>query len=230
MQRILVVAMTVGGLAGCASEPSPELKTATAPPQETPTSQTSKAEASPTKAPQGKPPPADLSHLQGRCSEGSVQVGGSLDGKTPLCMAQDSYRSMMDKARKANAGQLDLEPSGCSKNPKKEAPVRAGYLGSGSRYVRLKNNGNVTLQARILDAKLEPVMKGTLRVLAGRDGEFRVPPGTYYLRYRVKENCQVIRSKNPVVIEKQHAGATIALKPIFVVGSKHRTKKVNEEL
>ncbi len=229
MQRILVVVMIAGGLGACASAPSAEPKTAKTSSKDTSATKTSATETPPKKVRKSKPT-ADLSHLRGRCSEGSVEVGDSPDSKFPLCMSEDFYLEMVEKTRKANAGELDLEPSGCSKDPKKEAPIRAGHLGSGSRYVRLKNNGNVTLQARILDAKLKPVMKGTLRIRSGSEGEFRVPPGTYYLRYRIKRNCQVIRSKKPVVIEEKHAGATIALKPIFVVGSSHKTKKVKEEL
>ncbi len=168
------------------------------------------------------------------CGPGAQQVGYFNDTGEPICMKlpppMPAFPTFPLNPPVATPAQGAAPSSDCARDPAREAPVRTGHLGSGSRYVELLNNGTVEIQARILGEDDAPVMPGTLRVPAGSKGRFMVEPGTYSLRYRLHPSCRVVRSEEPVALGARHAGVTIALTPIFVTGDDHEMRAVDEEL
>lgn len=131
----------------------------------------------------------------------------------------------------ASVEPLPAPPSShkCGQDHRSELPIVEGKVGDGERIVRLINNSKGDVQARLLDAKLEPVFAGTLRVAAGTTGEFHVDEGVYLLRYRLADGCQVRRGAKLVLTGKR-AGVEISIKPKFESGSKSNMRTVSEPL
>lgn len=117
----------------------------------------------------------------------------------------------------------------CGQDPAKESPIVEGQLGEGARVVRLINNSGSTIQARILDATLEPAVAGTLHVPSGTIGEFHVPEGQYVVRYRHGSSCEVRRGAK-LELTGPRAGVEIAIKAHFSKGTDSRMKTVKEPL
>ncbi len=134
------------------------------------------------------------------------------------------------EAAEAPPAEASPEPTTpCTRDPQREAPIAHGDLGQGSRTVELLNSGTVEVQLRLLDGQDQPVVAGTLVVPGQGRGVFHVPPGTYHLRMRENETCQV-QEGTPFTIEEIHAGVTISLTPIFVLGDHHELRDVDQEL
>lgn len=117
----------------------------------------------------------------------------------------------------------------CGQDPAEESPIVEGKLGDGERVVRLINNSSTTIQARILDAKLEPALAGTLHVPPGTVGEFYVPEGEYVVRYRHGKTCQVRRGAM-LLLTGPRAGVEIGINPHTDKGTKSRMQAVQEPL
>jgi hypothetical protein len=107
--------------------------------------------------------------------------------------------------------------------------VRADRLGDGERVIHVVNQTGSELQARLLDAQDRPALDGTLRLAAGANGEFHVPPGTYRLRYRLQPSCEVLRGSE-IRLTGNRSEAQIALKARSKSGAPDTVKRVREEL
>lgn len=129
----------------------------------------------------------------------------------------------------APEAKVDPPVHDCGQDPAKESPVTEGELGEGERLVRLINNSHGAIQARLLDADLEPAVEGTLHIQAGETGVFHVPEGVYVVRYRYGTNCSVRRG-NALRLLGKNAGVEIAIHPVFDEGSKANMKRVKEPL
>ncbi len=81
----------------------------------------------------------------------------------------------------------------CVKDLSAESPIVQGEVGEGKRLVRVINKGKVELRVRLLDEQLKPIYPGTLRVLPGEKGEYKVGEGNYNLRFRLQSTCEVRR-------------------------------------
>lgn len=121
------------------------------------------------------------------------------------------------------------DQSTCTADPSGEEPVETGELGQGDRIVRVLNNGGVELRARLVDRNHAPAIVGTLRIAAGETGTFRVPAGSYHVRYRIESNCQVWEG-SAVHLTGPRSGVEIGLKPLFEKGSSHQVRPVEEAL
>ena len=131
-----------------------------------------------------------------------------------------------------SAGDSDTqraERTTCSETPEKEQPVRTDRLGDGPRMVRVSNQTGSEIQARLLDAKDQPVLPGTLRLAPGASGELRVPPGTYRLRYRLHPSCEVLRGST-IQLTGNRSEAMITLKARAKSASPDSVQRVREEL
>jgi len=117
----------------------------------------------------------------------------------------------------------------CGQDPAEESPVVQGILGDGERIVRLLNNAQTAIQARLLREDKKPAVSGTLHVPAGEMGEFKVPEGVYMLRYRYGKTCEVRRG-GKLLLQGSHAGVEIAIKPLYKQGTKSNMKPVEEPL
>ena len=117
----------------------------------------------------------------------------------------------------------------CGQDPAGETPIVTGSLGEGERVVRLINNSEGTLQARILHESLEPALAGTLHVEAWKQGEFRVPEGVYVVRYRYGVTCEVRRG-DKLLLTGPRAAVEIAIKPHFERGQSSNMERVPEPL
>jgi hypothetical protein len=102
-------------------------------------------------------------------------------------------------------------------------------LGEGPRVVRVINNGEVELRARLVDGQGEPALPGTLRVPAGQKATFKVAPGRYRVRYRVESNCKVFEG-SLVHLTGPRAGVEIGLKALFEEGTSHNVRPVDGDL
>ena len=117
----------------------------------------------------------------------------------------------------------------CGQDPAAETPIVETTLGEGDRLVRLINNSDGTIQARILHEDLEPAVAGTLHVPGWKQGEFRVPEGVYVVRYRYGTSCEVRRGKK-LILTGRRTGVEIAIKPHFERGQSSEMKPVPEPL
>ena len=132
----------------------------------------------------------------------------------------------------ASEPEADVDPEKvqpCGQDVASELPIVDDRMGEGERVVRLINNTQEDVQARLLDDDRKPVYQGTLRIEAGKIGEFRVPAGVYMVRYRRQTTCDVMRGA-PLVLKGNHAGVEISIKPKFESGSKSKMKPVGEPL
>ncbi len=117
----------------------------------------------------------------------------------------------------------------CGQTLESELPIFEDRMGEGERLVRLINNSQEAVQARLLDDDRKPVYQGTLRIAAGTMGEFRVPAGVYMVRYRRQKTCDVMRGA-PLILKGKNAGVEISIKPKFDAGSRSKMKPVGEPL
>ena len=117
----------------------------------------------------------------------------------------------------------------CGQDHAAESPIRSDELGEGERMVRVINNSQVAVQARLLDASLDAAVAGTLVVKPGTSAEFYVPEGDYMVRYRHGDTCEVRRGAK-LELTGERAGVEISIKPRFEHGDKSRMRKVSEPL
>lgn len=125
--------------------------------------------------------------------------------------------------------EIDPPVHECGQDPAEESPIVQGVLGEGERIVRLLNNAQTEVQARLLREDKSPAVQGTLHVPAGERGEFHVPAGVYMLRYRYGKTCEVRRG-GKLLLQGRNAGVEIAIKPVYEQGTRSNMKRVKEPL
>jgi hypothetical protein len=144
-------------------------------------------------------------------------------------LAEAAPATRAEQAPAAGEAPPSAAPAACGQDASAELPVATGALGEGGRVVRLINNSGGDVQARLLDAKLRPVLDGTLLIPEGAHGEFRVTAGSYYVRYRHQKSCQVRRGA-PLELTGPRAGVEIAIHLHFSKGSSSKMRVVKESL
>ena len=123
----------------------------------------------------------------------------------------------------------DAPVHACDQDASAESPIREGKLGEGERLVRLFNNSEDDIQARLLDGEGRPAVAGTLVVEAGETGEFYVEAGKYMVRYRFKGSCEV-RQGALLQLTGPRAGVEISIKPRGEMTDRANMQKVSDPL
>ena len=118
------------------------------------------------------------------------------------------------------------------------APIRAGdvvresRVGTGSRYVRVVNAGELrdsTLLVRLVrPAQDESVPPGLLLIRPGETGTFLIEPGAFQLKARTETGGCVVLRGTPFEVRPDMAGVQVGIK--VVRGQHHAWKPVKEPL
>lgn len=124
---------------------------------------------------------------------------------------------------------VDAPVQRCGQDPATESPIHRGEVGDGDRVVEIANNSGKLIQARLLTVDEKAALPGTLVIDAGEQGVFRVPAGTYLLRYRIAGTCEVRKGK-PLELTGVRGGVQIGVRPLFEQGSKSNMRPVEEPL
>jgi hypothetical protein len=106
----------------------------------------------------------------------------------------------------------------CTERPEQEQPVHDGTMGQGDRLIRVLNRTGVPVRLRLLSQGGEPALAGTLHIPKTGQGELRVAPGSYRVRYRLESSCEVLLG-SPIALTGNRAGVEIQLRAGSNAGS-----------